>query len=329
MRAAVLETYGSPLKIAAIDIPAPNQHDLLLRTHCCAVCRTDLHLIDGDIAAAGLPIIPGHQVVGEVVQLGTEVGNFEVGDIVGEPWLGWTCRQCRFCLSDLENLCDSAKFTGCDINGGFAEYCVADARYCFRIPQEFEPRSAAPLLCAGMIGYRAMAMTGDAEAVGFYGFGSAAHLMIQAACHAGRRVFAFTRPGAENSQQFARRLGACWAGGSDEFPPEQLDAAVIFAPVGALVPAALRAVRKGGTVVCAGIHMSDIPSFPYEYLWGERGLRSVANLTRKDGERFFEIAAKVPIRTETRLYGLEQINLAVDDLRNGRVQGSAVIDLSQ
>ena len=327
MHAAQLEKIGDPLKLVEIEMPSPGDGEVLIRNFVCGVCRTDLHIVDGELPAQKLPLIPGHQIVGEVVRTGEGVHSFVFGDRVGIPWLGWTCGNCRFCISDQENLCDSARFTGYHRNGGFAEYCVADARYCFSIPAGFTELQAAPLLCAGLIGYRAYRMTGNAESIGFYGFGSAAHLLLQVAQYEDRKIFAFTRPGDDRTQEFARKLGANWAGDSDTLAPDLLDAAIVFAPVGDLIPAALQAVRKGGTVVCAGIHMSDIPSFPYEYLWEERVIRSVANLTRKDGEDFLNLAAELPIRTQARPYPLERVNVALDDLRNGRFTGSAVIDL--
>lgn len=326
MRAAVIESIGAPLAIVDANVPEPGAGEVLISTRFCGVCRTDLHIADGDLRPRRLPVIPGHQVVGTVECTGGGVSGFMPGDVVGVPWLGWTCGDCGFCVSGQENLCDEAKFTGYDLNGGFAEYCVADARYCFPIPSGLDQQSAAPLLCAGLIGYRAMSMIGDAGAIGFYGFGSSAHLMIQVARHEGRRVYAFTRRESAESRRFAMKMGASWAGVSDEVSPEPLDAAIIFAPAGELLPAALENVRKGGTVVCAGIHMSDIPSFSYSRLWGERIVRSVANLTRKDGAEFLSLAAKIPVVVETVRYEPEQINQAFDDLRKGRLQGSAVID---
>ena len=283
----------------------------------CGVCRTDLHVVDGELTRPKLPLVPGHQIVGET----------EDGRRLGVPWLGWTCGECRYCRSGRENLCDRARFTGYDLDGGYAEWAVADERFCFPIPDGYPDSQAAPLLCAGLIGYRSLRLAGDAERLGLYGFGAAAHIVAQVARAQGRRVFAFTRPGDEEAQAFARELGAEWAGGSDEAPPEELDAAIIFAPVGALVPAALRAVAKGGTVVCAGIHMSDIPSFPYELLWGERVVRSVANLTRRDGEEFLALAPQVPVRTQVEQFPLERANEALDRLRAGEIRGAAVISL--
>jgi len=321
----VLERQREPLRMEDIAVPEPGVGQVLIRVRACAVCRTDLHIVDGELTGPKLPLIPGHQIVGEVVAAGEGTGRFSEGDRVGVPWLGWTDGECRYCRRGQENLCEGARFTGYQIDGGYAEYTVADERFCFPIPEGYPDLQAAPLLCGGLIGYRSLRMTGDAERLGLYGFGSSAHMIAQAAVYQGRRVFAFTRPGDEEAQRFARSLGAGWAGGSDERPPEELDAAIIFAPVGSLVPAALRAVAKGGVVVCAGIHMSDIPSFPYEILWGERVLRSVANLTRRDGEEFLELAPKVPIRTTVETFPLERTNEALDALREGRIEGSAVV----
>ncbi|MBX6762112.1 MAG: zinc-dependent alcohol dehydrogenase family protein [Rubrobacteraceae bacterium] len=325
MRAMVLERQREPLRMEDVAVPEPGVGQVLIRVRACAVCRTDLHIVDGELTGPKLPLIPGHQIVGEVVAMGEGTGRFSEGERVGVPWLGWTDGECRYCRRGQENLCEGARFTGYQIDGGYAEYTVADERFCFPIPEGYPDLQAAPLLCGGLIGYRSLRMTGDAERLGLYGFGSSAHMIAQAAVYQGRRVFAFTRPGDEEAQRFARSLGAGWAGGSDERPPEELDAAIIFAPVGSLVPAALRAVAKGGVVVCAGIHMSDIPSFPYEILWGERVLRSVANLTRRDGEEFLELAPKVPIRTTVETFPLERTNEALDALREGRIEGSAVI----
>ncbi|WP_026731681.1 zinc-dependent alcohol dehydrogenase family protein [Fischerella sp. PCC 9605] len=325
MRAMLLEAPCQPLRLADLPVPKPNPEQVLIRIHACAVCRTDLHIVDGELTHPKLPLIPGHQIVGTVEAVGERVERFRVGDRVGVPWLGHTCDRCRYCVSGRENLCDYAQFTGYNLDGGYAEYTVADYRFCFSIPEGYPDLQAAPLLCGGLIGYRAYRMTGDAEKLGFYGFGSAAHILIQLARYQGRQVFAFTRSGDTEGQEFARHLGAVWAGGSDELPPEPLDAAIIFAPIGKLVPAALRAVAKGGVVVCAGIHMSDIPAFPYEILWEERVLRSVANLTRRDGEEFLALAPKVPIRTEVNLFGLNEANEALDALRSGKIEGSAVL----
>jgi propanol-preferring alcohol dehydrogenase len=315
----VLEAPRKPLVAMDVPEPEPGPGELLLRVRACAVCRTDLHIVDGELAHPKLPLVLGHQIVGEVVADGRRVGV---------PWLGWTDGECRYCRADLENLCERARFTGYDRDGGYAEYTVADERYCFAVPEEYSDDEAAPLLCAGLIGYRALRFAADAERLGLYGFGASAHIIVQVARHEGRRVFAFTRPGDSDGQSFARQLGAEWAGGSDELLPEELDAAIIFAPAGALVPAALRAVRKAGVVVCAGIHMSDIPSFPYELLWGERIVRSVANLTRRDGDEFLALAPRVPVRTEVETFALEEANEALARLREGQLRGSAVLHLA-
>ena len=321
MRAMVFTAPGRPLEPRELPDPEPGPGDVLLRVRACAVCRTDLHLIDGEVDVPEPPRVLGHQIVGEV--LGGE--GFDPGARVGVPWLGWTDGTCRWCRSGRENLCPAARFTGRDRDGGFAELTVADARFCFPIPDGYADLHAAPLLCAGLIGFRTLRLAGDPARVGLYGFGAAAHLIAQVARHEGWRVFAFTRPGDEAAQAFARELGAEWAGGSDEAPPEPLDAALIFAPVGPLVPAALRALDRGGTVVCGGIHMSDIPSFPYELLWEERAVRSVANLTRRDGEDFLALAPRVPVRTEVTEYPLERTNEALEDLRAGRYRGAGVV----
>jgi len=306
-------------------MPEPPTSHVLLRVHACAVCRTDLHIADGELTEPKLPLVLGHQIVGTVERTGAGVERFKAGDRVGVPWLGWTDGQCEYCRTGRENLCDNARFTGYQIDGGYAEYTVADQRFCFPIPAGYPDLQAAPLLCGGLIGYRALRMTGDARRLGLYGFGSAAHMIIQVARSQGRRVFAFTSPGDVATQEFARGLGAVWAGGSLQVPPEPLDAAIIFAPVGSLVPAALRALAKGGTVVCAGIHMSEIPAFPYDILWEERVVRSVANLTRQDGEEFLGLAPRVPVRTEVHAFPLEEANQALDALRRGRVKGTAVL----
>jgi propanol-preferring alcohol dehydrogenase len=298
---------------------------VLIRVHACGVCRTDLHVVDGELADPKLPLVVGHQIVG-TVEGGGE--RFPAGARVGVPWLGWTDGTCRYCRSGRENLCDGARFTGYQLDGGYAERVVADERFCFPIPEGYEDLHAAPLLCAGLIGYRSLRMTGDAERLGLYGFGASAHIVAQVAKHQGRKLFAFTRAGDEQGQAFARSLGADWAGSSDDTPPEPLDAAIIFAPVGALVPSALAATARGGIVVCAGIHMSDVPSFPYELLWGERSIHSVANLTRRDGEEFLELAPRVPVRTVVRSYPLDEANEALHDLRSGRFEGSAVLSVA-
>jgi alcohol dehydrogenase, propanol-preferring len=325
MRAMVLDAPRRPLRCRAMKVPTPGPGQVLIRVHACAVCRTDLHVVDGDLTEPKLPLVPGHEIVGSVATLGPGVDRFAVGDRVGVPWLGWTCGECEFCRSNHENLCAQARFTGYQIDGGYGEFTVADQRFCFAIPATYSDIEAAPLLCAGLIGYRSLRMTGDARRLGLYGFGAAAHIIAQVARWQGRTVYAFTSPGDTDAQAFARELGVVWAGGSDQPPPELLDAAIVFAPVGSLVPTALRAVERGGTVVCAGIHMSPIPSFPYDILWGERVMRSVANLTRADGEAFFALAPKVPVKTRALPYGLEQANQALDDLRAGRLQGAAVL----
>ena len=325
MRAVILDVPGEPLRVAEVPLPEPGEGQLLLRVHCCAVCRTDLHVVDGELPHPRLPLIPGHQIVGTVEKIGGHAGSFAVGDRVGVPWLGWTDGECRYCLSGRENLCENARFTGYQIDGGYAGYAIADTRFCFPIPEGFPDLQAAPLLCAGLIGHRSLRFAGDAERLGLYGFGASAHIVAQVAAHEGRRIFAFTSPHDEEAQEFARELGAEWAGSSEEAPPEELDAAIIFAPVGALVPAALRAIARGGTVVCAGIHMSDIPSFPYEILWGERLVRSVANLTRQDGLDFLALVPEVPVRTEVVPYPLEEANQALEALRGGHLRGAAVL----
>ena len=329
MRAMILDAPGRALRDAEVPLPKPGPQQLLLRVRACAVCRTDLHVVDGELPDPKLPIIPGHEIVGSVVGIGPGVEGWICGDRVGVPWLGWCCGSCEYCRAGRENLCDRARFTGYQIDGGYAEYTLANERFCFRIPAGYPDLQAAPLLCAGLIGYRSLVASGEAEQLGLYGFGAAAHIVVQVARHQGRRVFAFTRQGDAETQQFALSLGAEWAGGSDDVPPEPLDAAIIFAPVGALVPTALRAVKKGGTVVCAGIHMSDIPSFPYEILWGERVIRSVANLTRRDGEDFLKLAPIIPVRTEVEVYPLGRANEALDALREGRVRGAAVLEPTQ
>jgi len=322
----VLERGRVPLRLDAHrPTPAPGPGEVLLRVAACGVCRTDLHIVDGELTSPTLPLVPGHEIVATVVGTGIGVEHPRTGDRVGVPWLGWTCGECRYCVSGRENLCVRARFTGYQIDGGYAEYAVADARFCFALPATFGDVDAAPLLCAGLIGYRALRLAGDAERLGLYGFGAAAHIAIQVARHRGQRVFAFTRPGDDAGQRFARTLGAAWAGGSDAAPPEPLDAALIFAPVGALVPAALAATDKGGTVVCAGIHMSDIPGFAYRLLWEERMVRSVANLTRRDGDEFLALAARIPVRTTTVALPLAEANEALARVREGRLEGAAVL----
>lgn len=325
MKAMLLEVPGRPLREADVSDPVAGPGQVLLRVSACAVCRTDLHVLDGDLARPKLPLVLGHEIVGVVEAVGDGAARFVPGDRVGVPWLGSTCGRCGDCASGRENLCDGARFTGYDLDGGFAERAVAQERFCFPIPEVFGDVEAAPLLCAGLIGYRTLRMAGDPRTVGVWGFGAAAHLVAQVARFEGREVFAFTRPGDAASQEFARSLGAVWAGGSDELPPVPLDAALVFAPVGALVPAALRSVRKGGVVVCGGIHMSDIPSFAYELIWGERVLRSVANLTRRDGEEFLALAARAGVRSRVRPYPLGDANAALADLRAGRLEGAAVL----
>jgi len=321
----VLESPRQRLKAKKLPKPKPQGGQLLVRVTACAVCRTDLHVMDGELTAPKLPLILGHEIVGRVEKVGDKVKEFTTGQRVGIPWLGWTCGRCRFCLTNRENLCEQARFTGYTIDGGYSEYTLADARFAFPLPDFYDDVAAAPLLCAGLIGYRCLRKAGEARRLGIYGFGAAAHIIAQVARHEGRDVFAFTTPGDIAAQDFARRLGEKWAGGSDETPPEMLDAAIIFAPVGPLVPAALRVLERGGTVVCGGIHMSDIPSFPYRDLWLERTICSVANLTRRDGREFLVLAPQVPVRTETQTFALEQANDALDALRKGRLTGAAVL----
>ncbi|REK09947.1 MAG: zinc-binding alcohol dehydrogenase family protein [Planctomycetota bacterium] len=325
MLAMLLEKPGTPLRAAEIDKPEPAEHQILIRVLACGVCRTDLHVVDGELAEPKLPLVLGHEIIGRVAATGPGAEKFAVGDRVGVPWLGETCGECPFCRSGRENLCDRPLFTGYTRNGGYAEYTVANEHFCFAIPEAFGDMEAAPLMCAGLIGYRSLAMAGDARRLGIYGFGAAAHLIAQVAQFQGRKIFAFTRPGDEQAQQFALSLGAAWAGDSDKPPPEPLDAALIFAPVGALVPAALAATEKGGTVVCGGIHMSQIPAFRYDLLWGERVVRSVANLTRRDGEEFLKLAPQAGVHPQTQTYPLRQANQALDDLRAGRLSGAAVL----
>lgn len=326
MRAMVLDKPRQPLQLRDMEKPRPSKGQLLVKIATCAVCRTDLHVADGELPDPKLPLIPGHQIVGRVEEIGEEVDSqFKVGDRVGIPWLGWTDGECAYCRSKRENLCDRARFTGYTIDGGYAEFTVADARFCFHLPDSYNDVEVAPLLCAGLIGYRSYRKTGDARKLGIYGFGNAAHLISQIALYEGRDLFVFTRPGDIETQQSANALGAKWTGGSDEMPPEKLDAAIIFASVGPLVPAALHALAKGGIVVCGGIHMSDIPSFPYVDLWEERVITSVANLTRRDGEEFFDIAPRVPVKTKTETFPLEAANTALDQFRSGKLKGTAVL----
>jgi len=324
----VLERQREPLRLTELPEPEVAAGQVLLDVRACGVCRTDLHILDGDLTEPKLPLVPGHQIVGVVREVGEGVERFAPGDRVGVPWLGWTDGECRYCRSGRENLCDNARFTGYDIDGGYAEVAAADARFCFPIPDGYPDLQAAPLLCAGLIGYRALRLVGEAERIGFYGFGAAAHILCQVAVHEGRRVFAFTRGEDTETQAFARELGAEWAGSSDEAPPEELDGAIVFAPVGALMTAALRVSAKGARIISAGIHMSDIPSFPYDELWGERVLGSVANLTRRDGEEFIALAPQVPVETEISVYPLDQANQGLDDLRAGRFRGAAVLQIS-
>jgi propanol-preferring alcohol dehydrogenase len=333
MRAMVLDRPKIPLQLRDVAKPEPASGQLLVRVSTCAVCRTDLHIVDGELSNPKLPLILGHQIVGRVEEVGRDIpssfdiraSSFAVGDRIGIPWLGWTDGECRYCRSNRENLCDRARFTGYTIDGGYAEFVTADARYCFHLTDQYNDVDLAPFLCAGLLGYRSYRKTGDARRLGIYGFGAAAHLIAQVAVHEKRELYAFTRPGDEAGQVAARKLGAIWAGGSDELTPEKLDAAIIYAPVGALVPAALRALAKGGIVVCGGIHMSDIPSFPYVDLWGERTICSVANLTRHDAEEFLEIAPRVPVRSQTETFRLEEANTALDKLRSGKLNGAAVL----
>jgi propanol-preferring alcohol dehydrogenase len=325
MRAMMLDRPGTPLTERDIEPPDPGAGQVLLRVRACGVCRTDLHVHDGELPHPKLPLVLGHEIVGTVLRGGEGTGRFASGSTVGVPWLGWTCGACRFCRSGRENLCERARFTGYDLDGGYAELAVADERYCFPIPPRYDAVHAAPLLCAGLIGYRSLVAAGDAARLGLYGFGASAHIVAQVARQQGRRIFAFTRPGDEDGQRFARELGADWAGGSDERPPESLDAAILFAPAGSLVPAALAVTDKGGTVVCAGIHMSPIPAFPYRLLWGERVVRSVANLTRADGEEFFRIAEEFPLEIAAEPMPLAQANEALERVRSGRMRGAVVL----
>ncbi len=325
MRAIVLKAPRSPLQEVDLPLPKPQPEQMLIQVHACGVCRTDLHVVDGELTNPKLPLVPGHEIVGTVKEKGEKVERFAIGARVGVPWLGYTCGTCSFCRTGRENLCDRARFTGYQIDGGYAEYTLADQRFCFPLPESYSDVAVAPLLCAGLIGYRSLVMTGDAHRVGLYGFGAAAHIIAQVARYQGREVYAFTRTGDKEGQHFARGLGAVWAGDSDALPLELLDAAILFAPVGKLVPVALRATAKGGVVVCAGIHMSDIPSFPYHLLWNERTIRSVANLTRKDGEEFLKLAPQVPVRTQVESFPLSEANEALTKLRTGRIHGAAVL----
>jgi propanol-preferring alcohol dehydrogenase len=328
MRAMLLEKQRQPLKLVEVQVPQPKPGQVLIRVHTCGVCRTDLHVLDGDLSEPKLPLILGHQIVGTVAQLGEGVEKFNLGQRIGVPWLGSTDGTCRYCLRGQENLCDHPEFTGYTLDGGYAEYAIADQRYCFPLPEDYNDVEAAPLLCAGLIGYRTYRLAGEyKDRLGIYGFGAAGHIIAQVANYQGKKVYAFTRPGDTETQDFARQLGVYWAGGSDEIPPDELDAALILAPVGPLMVTALKAVAKGGVVVSGGIHMSDIPSFPYHWLWEERMIRSVANLTRQDGEEFLEIAPKVPVKTAVTAYKLEQANQALDDLRSGRLEGAAVLTI--
>ncbi len=321
----LLDAPRQPLRAVDLPTPNPNATQVLVKVAACAVCRTDLHVVDGELPKPKLPLVPGHEIVGVIVEKGDHVERFKTGDRVGIPWLGWTCGKCEFCRSERENLCDCALFTGYTLDGGYAEFVVADERFCFPIPKNYSDAEAAPLLCAGLIGYRSLVKTGSAKRLGIYGFGAAAHIVAQIARHQGRETFAFTRRGDLEAQVFAKSLGAVWAGDSETLPPEKLDAAIIFAPVGALAPLALKAVAKGGTVVCGGIHMSDIPSFPYDLLWHERTLCSVANLTRRDGAEFFALAPRVPVRTMVQTFPLAEANAVLSRLRNGQIHGAAVL----
>ena len=325
MRAMLFQKPGQPLRMADLPIPKPEPGQLLIRVRTCAVCRTDLHVVDGELTQPKIPLIPGHEIVGAVEEKGDDVARFKIGDRVGIPWLGWTCGKCGYCQSGQENLCDQARFTGYTLDGGYAEYTLADQRFCFPIPDSYSDAEAAPLLCAGLIGYRSLVRAGNGKRLGIYGFGAAAHIVAQVAKYQKQEIYAFTRPGDEDAKKFALALGAVWAGGSNELPAVKLDAAIIFAPVGDLVPQALRAVGKGGVVVCGGIHMSDIPSFPYDILWEERSICSVANLTRRDGEEFLALAPKIPVRTEVQIFPLEEANDALARLRSGKIRGAAVL----
>jgi propanol-preferring alcohol dehydrogenase len=327
MRAMRMQSARGPLISAECHVPDPKADQLLVKIEACGVCRTDLHIVDGELPTPKLPRIPGHEIIGRVSALGSKIQNFQLGQRVGIPWLGYTCGSCNYCLKGNENLCDNAKFTGYDFDGGYAEYVVADARFCFSLPESLDPVQLAPLLCAGLIGWRTLKLSGDGKRIGLYGFGAAAHILCQVAVYQGREVYAFTRKGDTKGQEFARSVGATWAGASNEQPPHLLDSALIFAPAGELIPVALKMVRKGGTVISGGIHMSDIPEFPYELLWGERIIRSVANLTRADAEEFLPLAIKIPIKTTTQKFKLEDANKALDDLRSGALHGAGVLIL--
>src|SRR6266536_1593642 len=329
MQAMIFENAGDPLRKTELPIPTPEPDQVLIRVHACAVCRTDLPVVDGELAHPKLPLVPGHEIVGTIAQLGRDVTRFKVSDRVGVPLLGWTCGKCSYCRNGRENLCDQAKFSGYTLDGGYAEFTVADQRFCFPIPDSYGDVEAAPLLCAGLIGYRSLVKAGNGKRLGIYGFGAAAHIIAQVAKYQQREVYAFTRPGDKEAEKFAIELGSVWAGGSNELPPTKLDAAIIFAPVGDLVPLALKAVTKGGIVVCGGIHMSDIPSFPYEILWEERSICSVANLTRRDGEEFLALAPKVPVSTEVQTFPLEEANEALARLRSGKIRGAAVLTMNR
>jgi len=328
MQAMVLEKPGTALQLREVREPNPGRGQLLIRVSACGVCRTDLHILDNELPGPKLPLILGHQIVGRVEKIAEGVTDFSTGDRIGVPWLGWTDGDCVYCRSDRENLCDNARFTGYTIDGGYSEFTIADARYCFHLPNEYDDINLAPLLCAGMLGYRSYRKTGDAKRLGIYGFGNAAHLISQVAIYQNKEIYAFTRPGDKTTQQDARSSGAVWAGGSDEMPPEKLDAAIIYASVGSLVPLALRALAKGGIVVCGGIHMTDIPPFPYSDLWEERVITSVANLTRRDGEEFLQIAPRVPVKTKVEVFALEDANTALEKFRGGKLDGNAVLKIS-
>ena len=329
MQAMILEKPSQPLRKAEVPAPKPGTGQLLIQVHACAVCRTDLHVVDGALTQPKLPLIPGHEIVGTVAERGPKADRFKIGDRVGIPWLGWCCGDCSYCRSQRDNLCDKARFTGYTIDGGYAEYTVADQRFCFPIPSLYTAAEAAPLLCAGLIGYRSLVKAGDAKRLGIYGFGAAAHIVTQVALYQGREIYAFTRSGDKEAEKFAKAMGATWAGGSNEMPPVKLDAAIIFAPVGELVPQALKVVGKGGIVVCGGIHMSAIPSFPYAILWEERSVFSVANLTRRDGDEFLALAPRVPVRTRVETFPLEEANEALARLRAGKINGAAVLMMEQ